>query len=207
VQEEEATTTLLHLMTPDYASPEQVESPGTSSDIYSLGVLLYELLTRRRPYRLAGKRLDEVLATVCEKEIEKPRAGAADLDAIILKALQKEPQRRYRSVERLAADVQCYLEGRPVSAPGHVLLPGAEIRRAVGDSAGGGMRGPRGGVGRSPCRFAMSAASLMPFFLAGVPSLLAFREEPIDRDAKLFAEFFYSALAKSVSLERATYAA
>jgi tetratricopeptide (TPR) repeat protein len=114
----EETRTLQHPMTPDYASPEQVrgESPGTSSDIYSLGVLLHELVTGRRPYRLAGKRLDEVLATVCETEIEKPRSGAADLDAIILKALQKEALRRYRSVEKLAADVQCYLEGRPVSA-------------------------------------------------------------------------------------------
>lgn len=117
-QEGDTATTLVRPMTPDYASPEQVrgESPGTSSDIYSLGILLHELLTGRRPYRLAGKRLDEVLATVCEKEMEKPRTGAADLDAILLKSLQKEPQRRYRSVERLAADVQCYLEGRPVSA-------------------------------------------------------------------------------------------
>ena len=117
-QEGEATATLLHPMTPDYASPEQLQGlrPGTSSDIYSLGVLLHELVTGRRPYRLAGKRLDEVLATVCEKEIEKPHSGAADLDEVILKALQKEPQRRYRSAERLAADLESYSEGRPVSA-------------------------------------------------------------------------------------------
>ena len=115
-QEGDTATTLAHPMTPDYASPEQVrgESPGTASDIYSLGVLLHELLTGRRPYRLAGKRFDEVLATVCDKAIEKPQTGAAYLDAILLKALQKEAPRRYRSVERLAADVQCYLEGRPV---------------------------------------------------------------------------------------------
>ena len=123
-------------MTPDYASPEQVRGlpPGTSSDIYSLGVLLHELLTGRRPYRLAGKRLDEVLATVCEKEIERPRTGAADLDAIVLKALQKEPQRRYRSVEKLAADVGCYLEGRPVSARPDTFFYRARkfaVRRAI----------------------------------------------------------------------------
>jgi tetratricopeptide (TPR) repeat protein len=114
----EETGSLLHIMTPDYASPEQVRGlrPGTSSDVYSLGVLLYELATGRRPYRLAGKGLDEVLATICETKVEKPRSGAADLDAIVLKALQKEPQRRYGSVEKLAADVECYLENRPVSA-------------------------------------------------------------------------------------------
>ncbi len=132
----EETGTLLHLMTPDYASPEQVRGlrPGTSSDIYSLGVLLHELLTGRRPYRLAGKTLDEVLATVCEQDIEKPRTGVADLDAIILKALQKEPQRRYQSADKLAADVNCYLEGRPVAARPDTFFYRARkfaIRRAI----------------------------------------------------------------------------
>lgn len=141
-REGEETRTLLYSMTPDYASPEQVrgESPGTASDIYSLGVLLHELLTGRRPYRLAAKRLDEVLATVCEKEIEKPRTGTTDLDAIILKALQKEPQRRYRSVERLAADVECYLAGRPVSARPDTFLYRARkfaVRRAIPLAAAG----------------------------------------------------------------------
>jgi non-specific serine/threonine protein kinase/serine/threonine-protein kinase len=114
----EETRTLLHPMTPDYASPEQVRGlqPGTSSDIYSLGVMLYELATGRRPYQLRGKPLDEVLATVCESEIEKPSTGSVDLDAIIWKALQKETQRRYQSVDKLAEDIERYLEGRPVSA-------------------------------------------------------------------------------------------
>ena len=110
--------TLLHPMTADYASPEQVRGlpPGTASDTYSLGILLHELLTGKRPYRLAGKPLDEVLATVCDREIDRPGTGAADLDAIILQALEKKPQRRYPSVERLALDVRAYLEGRPVAA-------------------------------------------------------------------------------------------
>jgi tetratricopeptide (TPR) repeat protein/predicted Ser/Thr protein kinase len=132
----EETRTPLRPMTLDYASPEQVrgESLGTSSDIYSLGVLLYELLTEKRPYRLSDKGLDEVVATVCEKEIEKPRTGAADLDAIILKALQKEPQRRYGSVEKMAADVERYLEGRPVSARPDTFFYRARkfaVRRAI----------------------------------------------------------------------------
>jgi tetratricopeptide (TPR) repeat protein len=117
-REAEETRNLLHPMTLDYASPEQVRGlrPGTSSDIYSLGVLLYELLTGRRPYHLTGKSLDEALVTICEREVEIPRTGVSDLDAIILKALQKEPRRRHRSAEKLAADVECYLENRPVSA-------------------------------------------------------------------------------------------
>ncbi|MGH9720185.1 MAG: hypothetical protein ACRD8O_08230, partial [Bryobacteraceae bacterium] len=86
------------------------------SDVYSLGVVLHGLSTGRRPYDVAGKTYDEVLRTVCEQPIGKPGAGSADLDAVILKALRKEPEERYPSAEALSADIGRYLAKRPVEA-------------------------------------------------------------------------------------------
>ncbi len=128
-------------MTPRYASPEQIrlEPVTTASDVYSLGVLLYELLTGRTPYRLASDRSDEVARAVCEQEPEKPSTAvrrraekssdetlrdprklrqllAGDLDSIVLKALRKRPEMRYGSVEQFSEDVHRYLSGLPVDA-------------------------------------------------------------------------------------------
>ena len=103
--------------TPEYASPEQVRGlpVGTSADVYALGVVLFELVSGRRPFDLAGKLLNEMERIVCE--VLPPRAVAdADLDAIIQKALRKEPERRYGSAELLEQDLQRWLEGRPVLA-------------------------------------------------------------------------------------------
>ncbi len=126
-------------MTPQYASPEQVrgESITTATDIYALGVLLYELLTGALPYRLRGVTQREMEHTVCDVEPAPPSAaqiedgpvvlsaGGAerlrrrlrgDLDVIVLTALRKEPQRRYPSVERLSHDVDLHLRGAPITA-------------------------------------------------------------------------------------------
>ena len=128
-------------MTPRYASPEQIrlEPVTTASDVYSLGVLLYELLTGRTPYRLASDRSDEVARAVCEQEPDKPSTAvrrqaeetsgetlhdprrlrqllAGDLDSIVLKALRKRPEMRYGSVEQLSEDIHRYLSGLPVDA-------------------------------------------------------------------------------------------
>jgi len=144
-------------MTPEYASPEQIRGHAvtTASDVYSLAVLLFELLTGHRPYRSAGQSLLEMERMICETEPEKPSAvisrieervsdeGEAqtaitpeyvsnqrgglqsaelqrrlrgDLDTIVMKALRKEPERRYGSVEELSQDIGRYLEGMPVSA-------------------------------------------------------------------------------------------
>jgi predicted Ser/Thr protein kinase len=111
--------------TPQFASPEQVlgNPITTASDTYSLGVLLYLLLTGTLPYELKDLTMGQMMKTVCEEAPRKPSAIAgsgkpldADLEAILLKALRKEPQERYLTAERLADDLRAYLEGQPVAA-------------------------------------------------------------------------------------------
>ena len=114
----ERTETAFRLLTPDYASPEQVrgEVVTTSTDIYSLGVVLYRLTTGRSPYRTSGSSSAEAISrAVCDQEPGRPGV-AKDLDNIILKALRKEPERRYVSVDALAEDLRRYLAGHPVLA-------------------------------------------------------------------------------------------
>ena len=109
--------------TPQYASPEQVlgNAITTAADTYSLGVLLYLMLTGTLPYEFKELSTGEMLRVVCEEPPRRP-AGAegkrldADLEAILLKALRKDPLERYLTAEQLAADVRAWLEGRPVGA-------------------------------------------------------------------------------------------
>lgn len=133
------TRTGLLPMTPNYASPEQVrgEPITTASDVYQLGVVLYELLVGRRPYRVEGRTPSDVERVICEEQPTRPSTAASqpadagrgdgdgarrraalrgDLDAIVMKALRKEPDRRYDAVEQLAEDLRRVLDGRPVSA-------------------------------------------------------------------------------------------
>ncbi len=103
--------------TPDYAAPEQVRGlpVGTTADVYALGVVLFELLTGRRPFDFKGKLLAEIEEVVCKQP--PPHAEVdADLDAIVQMALRKEPGRRYGSADLFARDLEYYLAGRPVSA-------------------------------------------------------------------------------------------
>jgi serine/threonine protein kinase/Tfp pilus assembly protein PilF len=149
-----ATATDLRLMTPEYASPEQIRGRNitTVSDVYSLGVLLYRLLTGHAPYRFTQASPQEIERLVCETEPEKPSTaikrieeittgrGASritpeavaearreqpealrrrlqgDLDNIVLKALKKEPERRYSSAAQFSEDIHRYMEGLPVTA-------------------------------------------------------------------------------------------
>jgi len=124
----------MHWLTPAYASPEQVsgETMTTASDVYSLGVILYELLSGYSPYREKLTTLADAIRVVREEEPQPPSEAAAssdggkalarklkgDLDRIVLKALRKEPGRRYASVEQLSEDLRRYLEGLPVRARG-----------------------------------------------------------------------------------------
>ncbi len=155
-------------MTPEYASPEQVrgERITTSSDVYSLGVLLYRLLSGAPPYRFKRRTPAEIERVVgmeepappsarfdrrkssmesspsadCQRSVGKARRLephqlrrrlSGDLDHIVMKALRKEPELRYRSVQELAQDLECHLAQRPVAARqgNHLYRAGRFLRR------------------------------------------------------------------------------
>lgn len=122
------TRTDFRALTPAYASPEQLSGKKitTSSDVYSLGIVLYELVTEVRPFQFDGKNLDEIIKTISTAEPPPPSINPqaklhnprlrGDLDNIILKALRSDPERRYHSVEQFAEDIRRYLDGMPVIA-------------------------------------------------------------------------------------------
>ena len=141
-------TTLMHALTPEYASPEQIRGQvvSTASDVYSLGVVLYQLLTGQTPYGGSTKSAPDLARAICEVEPARPSTAVSkparngrksqdlfgqtgevsvqklqrrlrgDLDNIVLKAMRKEPERRYASAEQFAEDIRRHLQGLPVYA-------------------------------------------------------------------------------------------
>ena len=166
----EATATQARILTPEYASPEQLNGLPitTSADVYSLGVVLYELLSGTRPFTSESKNYQEIVNLVLSKEpvrpsvvvssqlsvvskktggigqlttndeqrkipkskIQNPKFLRGDIDNIVLKALRKEPERRYASVQEFAEDIKRNLAGLPVTATAD--SPGYRFRKFVG---------------------------------------------------------------------------
>jgi hypothetical protein len=125
-EREARTRTGFAMFTPEYASPEQArgDAVSTATDVYSLGAVLYEIVADQPVHRINGSAID-ILRVICEVDPPRPSAVgrstwrrdlAGDLDNIILKALHKEPARRYASMEQLSDDLGRWLDGLPVTA-------------------------------------------------------------------------------------------
>jgi tetratricopeptide (TPR) repeat protein len=144
--EQTATHLGMRVLTPSYAAPEQIlgEPVSTATDVYSLGVLLYELITGSLPHRRNQRTLSALASAVEQETVERPsiavrRPGAEprqsrevphDLDLIVLSALHREPARRYAGAKALADDLDNFLEGRPIQARPNEL--GYRVRKFVG---------------------------------------------------------------------------
>ena len=193
--------------TPQYASPEQVrgEPVSTATDIYSLGVLLYQMLTGARP---TGRNATTPMAaakSVLEEQPTRPSRLSAqespdpqwlatrkrlvgDLDNILLKALEKQPERRYASVDAMAADVQAYLDGRPVSARpasvGYLLTKFVQRNRWAVLTAGVGAAGLATALAATVLQGRVAAAAGVLLLAAGlVLALLQARQAQLSRNA------------------------
>ncbi|NOX70790.1 MAG: serine/threonine protein kinase [Gammaproteobacteria bacterium] len=143
-RDSQVTQAASRVLTPDFASPEQIlgQPVTTSSDVYALGVLLYLLLSGKRPYVTNDLRMSQLEKVVVETLPIRPSQAAlrvnaddkqrptqidgnwsrrlrGDLDDIVLKALRKEAEQRYGSAQQFSADIRRNLQGRPVAARGH----------------------------------------------------------------------------------------
>lgn len=194
------TATKFPVMTPPYASPEQVrnENITTGSDVYSLGVLLYQLLTGSVPFAATNRNAEEMIRAIVEEEPQKPsfrvtqstgtltpetiaqkrsttpqklqNAIEGDLDQIALMALRKEADRRYRSVDELSEDVLRHLQNQPIKARKDTMLyRGAKFLRRN--------------------RVAVILSALAVLGLLGVVVVASIIQSRAEKQARLFQEF------------------
>ena len=124
----QVTQELSRALSLDYASPEQIAGRplGVSADVYSLGVMLFELLTGSLPYRLKRNTLGAIEDAILSCDVPLPsqrvadrqlaRALRGDVDAIVAKAIRLEPADRYATAEALASDIERHLAGEPIRA-------------------------------------------------------------------------------------------
>jgi tRNA A-37 threonylcarbamoyl transferase component Bud32/tetratricopeptide (TPR) repeat protein len=118
----DSTMTSMRMLTPDYASPEQVSGGriSTATDIYSLGAVLYRLLTGKPAHEFEEHSPESIASAVTTREVTRPSKWSpelkGDLESILLKALRKDPQERYGTAEQFAEDLQAFLESRTVRA-------------------------------------------------------------------------------------------
>lgn len=159
VGDEGLTGTGMRVLTPGYAAPEQILGLpiSTSTDVYALGVILYELLTGASPHQRFGKTLERVTSDIHQESVIRPstalmkadetgnttrlqrlrlaRQLSGDLDTIILHALKREPDRRYQGAAEFADDIRRYRNGHPVRAESDTM--GYRLRKFVKRHRGG----------------------------------------------------------------------
>ncbi|HEY9504998.1 MAG TPA: serine/threonine-protein kinase [Gemmatimonadales bacterium] len=199
------------VMTPEYAAPEQVrgEAVTTATDVYALGAVLYEVLTGLRAQPLERAAFTEIERVVCTVAPEAPSTAVArafpterdrgrelrgDLDTIALKALQKEPRRRYPSADALLADLERYREGLPVNA-----RPDSRLYRA-----GKFATRHRGGVAAT---LAVFAALIGGLAVAARQATVARREATTATEVKNFVKGLFSVATPTESRGRQVTAA
>jgi serine/threonine-protein kinase len=186
------------LMTREYASPEQVRGAPitTAADVYSLGIVLYELLAGAHPFAESCSDFLALERAICETDPRPPSAASpggkdqlrGDLDCIILKAVRKQPAERYSSVDQLSQDLGRYLDGFPVSA-----TRGTRRYRAAKF-----IRRHRFGV------FAAAASVVVLLIFASAMSLLAARLNRERMRSEKVSEFLSSLFSSSDPYENLT---
>jgi len=210
--EDQLTGTGMRILTPNYAAPEQIlgQPISTATDVYALGIILYELLTGRAPHQRHGKDIDRVTHELAQESLIRPSAAVlaagadtqhqrlskrldGDLDTIVLHALKREPERRYQGAAEFADDIRRHLHGHPVRAQTDTMS--YRLRKFVGRH--------RGGVTAAALAAVAVLAGLgVALWQAGVARTQAARAEAELRRAESIKEFSLSLFREQDPLAR-----